>query len=187
MTAAAAKAKAPTTHRRRGRKGKSVYRGVCVTREGKWRAVIYKERKQVCACVCVPLFLLSTCVFCVFASVCWSTFLALGFGGGVVLFSDARETEQDVWYSTMSQADFCWSLRDRHLKFAFYCAARQSTRRPSEVVGSRQEDMGLLPPRQFVHASCFFFLGRGRREVVVVRRSIGAILRSYPSVLPHRA
>ncbi|KAG5184928.1 hypothetical protein JKP88DRAFT_137719, partial [Tribonema minus] len=22
------------------------YRGVCVTREGKWRAVIYKERKQ---------------------------------------------------------------------------------------------------------------------------------------------
>ncbi|CAM9097929.1 unnamed protein product [Chrysoparadoxa australica] len=33
-------------HRRRGRKGKSIYRGVCVTREGKWRAVIYKERKQ---------------------------------------------------------------------------------------------------------------------------------------------
>lgn len=47
VTAAAVKAKAPTTHRRRGRKGKSVYRGVCVTREGKWRAVIYKERKQV--------------------------------------------------------------------------------------------------------------------------------------------
>lgn len=46
--AAAVKAKAPTTHRRRGRRGKSVYRGVCVTREGKWRAVIYKERKQVC-------------------------------------------------------------------------------------------------------------------------------------------
>eukprot|EP00903_Cladosiphon_okamuranus_P005483 g5467.t1 len=47
LTAAAAvKAKAPTTHRRRGRRGKSVYRGVCVTREGKWRAVIYKERKQ---------------------------------------------------------------------------------------------------------------------------------------------
>lgn len=45
--AAAVKAKAPTTHRRRGRRGKSVYRGVCVTREGKWRAVIYKERKQV--------------------------------------------------------------------------------------------------------------------------------------------
>ncbi|CAM9496820.1 unnamed protein product [Scytosiphon promiscuus] len=44
--AAAVKAKAPTTHRRRGRRGKSVYRGVCVTREGKWRAVIYKERKQ---------------------------------------------------------------------------------------------------------------------------------------------
>lgn len=43
---AAVKAKAPTAHRRRGRKGKSVYRGVCVTREGKWRAVIYKERKQ---------------------------------------------------------------------------------------------------------------------------------------------
>ena len=43
----AAKAKAPATHRRRGRRGKSVYRGVCVTREGKWRAVIYKERKQV--------------------------------------------------------------------------------------------------------------------------------------------
>jgi len=34
------------TARRRGRKGKSIYRGVCVTREGKWRAVIYKERKQ---------------------------------------------------------------------------------------------------------------------------------------------
>lgn len=33
--------------RRRGRKGRSIYRGVCVTREGKWRAVIYKERKQV--------------------------------------------------------------------------------------------------------------------------------------------
>lgn len=47
VTAAAVKSKAPTTHRRRGRKGKSVYRGVCVTREGKWRAVIYKERKQV--------------------------------------------------------------------------------------------------------------------------------------------
>lgn len=43
---AAVKAKTPTAHRRRGRKGKSVYRGVCVTREGKWRAVIYKERKQ---------------------------------------------------------------------------------------------------------------------------------------------
>lgn len=47
VSAAAVKAKAPTTHRRRGRRGKSVYRGVCVTREGKWRAVIYKERKQV--------------------------------------------------------------------------------------------------------------------------------------------
>eukprot|EP00612_Vaucheria_litorea_P004361 CAMPEP_0171462290 /NCGR_PEP_ID=MMETSP0945-20130129/6383_1 /TAXON_ID=109269 /ORGANISM="Vaucheria litorea, Strain CCMP2940" /LENGTH=210 /DNA_ID=CAMNT_0011988779 /DNA_START=282 /DNA_END=914 /DNA_ORIENTATION=+ len=35
-----------STVRRRGRKGKSIYRGVCVTREGKWRAVIYKERKQ---------------------------------------------------------------------------------------------------------------------------------------------
>ncbi|CAM9283982.1 unnamed protein product [Pylaiella littoralis] len=46
VTAAAVKAKAPITHRRRGRRGKSVYRGVCVTREGKWRAVIYKERKQ---------------------------------------------------------------------------------------------------------------------------------------------
>ncbi|CAM9403110.1 unnamed protein product [Ectocarpus sp. 12 AP-2014] len=46
VSAAAVKAKAPTTHRRRGRRGKSVYRGVCVTREGKWRAVIYKERKQ---------------------------------------------------------------------------------------------------------------------------------------------
>ncbi|CAN0344500.1 unnamed protein product, partial [Phaeothamnion confervicola] len=23
-----------------------MYRGVCVTREGKWRAVIYKDRKQ---------------------------------------------------------------------------------------------------------------------------------------------
>jgi hypothetical protein len=39
-------AAANAAHRRRGRKGKSVYRGVCVTREGKWRAVIYKERKQ---------------------------------------------------------------------------------------------------------------------------------------------
>lgn len=39
---------APTApRRRRGRKGRSIYRGVCVTREGKWRAVIYKERKQV--------------------------------------------------------------------------------------------------------------------------------------------
>lgn len=47
VTASSAKAKSPTAHRRRGRKGKSVYRGVCVTREGKWRAVIYKERKQV--------------------------------------------------------------------------------------------------------------------------------------------
>ncbi|CAN0408881.1 unnamed protein product, partial [Laminaria digitata] len=38
---------APTApRRRRGRKGRSIYRGVCVTREGKWRAVIYKERKQ---------------------------------------------------------------------------------------------------------------------------------------------
>ncbi|CAN0515569.1 unnamed protein product, partial [Ectocarpus sp. 12 AP-2014] len=35
-----------TPRRRRGRKGRSIYRGVCVTREGKWRAVIYKERKQ---------------------------------------------------------------------------------------------------------------------------------------------
>ncbi|CAM9403543.1 unnamed protein product [Choristocarpus tenellus] len=46
VNTAAVKSKSPTTHRRRGRKGKSVYRGVCVTREGKWRAVIYKERKQ---------------------------------------------------------------------------------------------------------------------------------------------
>ena len=36
-----------TPRRRRGRKGRSIYRGVCVTREGKWRAVIYMERKQV--------------------------------------------------------------------------------------------------------------------------------------------
>lgn len=32
---------------RRGPRGKSNYRGVCITREGKWRSVIYKDRKQV--------------------------------------------------------------------------------------------------------------------------------------------
>eukprot|EP00612_Vaucheria_litorea_P000348 CAMPEP_0171452280 /NCGR_PEP_ID=MMETSP0945-20130129/450_1 /TAXON_ID=109269 /ORGANISM="Vaucheria litorea, Strain CCMP2940" /LENGTH=239 /DNA_ID=CAMNT_0011976913 /DNA_START=97 /DNA_END=816 /DNA_ORIENTATION=+ len=48
-TATANKAAAKDTAQRprRGRKGKSIYRGVSHTREGKFRAVLYVERKQI--------------------------------------------------------------------------------------------------------------------------------------------
>lgn len=117
-----------TAHRRRGRKGKSVYRGVCVTREGKWRAVIYKERKQ----------------------------LYLGVYESEIDAAKAHDRAARAHFGEMAMANFVETDEpETELQYAptSHIARRESrpTKRPAKVAAPSSFSLSsTVPPQQYV-------------------------------------